>query len=69
MTTTPNTASQPRFTMSPAGSSDFPYFIVVDTVSNRVIAHCFEEADARLIVVKLNEPSTDPAAPKTEARR
>ena len=51
--------SSPRFIVSPAGSIDFTYFIVVDTVSNRIVAQSFAEDDATFVAVKLNQPSVE----------
>ena len=46
----------PRFTVSPAGEDSFRYWIVVDSVSNRIIAQSFSKPDAEFVGVKLNDP-------------
>jgi hypothetical protein len=51
------TEEEPRFSMSGAGSNGFQYWIIRDAVSGRIVANSFSEADARLIVTKLNEIS------------
>jgi hypothetical protein len=44
----------PRFTVSPAGAEDFRYWIIVDTVAQRIIAQSFSHPDAEFVNAKVN---------------
>ena len=61
-----DTTTPPRFEVRTISFSDFTYWQVIDTTSDRIVAQSFNEQDARFVCVKLNQPCIE--NPKAEAR-
>jgi len=57
-----DTTTPPRFEVRTISFSDFTYWQVIDTTSDRIVAQSFNEQDARFVCVKLNQPCEEKKA-------